>query len=936
MIDQKHSINYRCKTISAQNSNDFFNDRIINDNNQHVEIRFSKRERLPNLTKNRKPMIYTFYSNKRTRRNKSTANTRSREMIDDIHPFESANQIVKSNNNNVNHSVNPTLYSSINSSPTDICSTANLTLKFNDNKFKSNEEDNYYKILFHQVKGHNFLLLNQLKEHENFESMIQSLENKNKELKDENTELKNNKSEIENEHLQLNEKLNEFEKEKEINEQKILNEKEIAGNKIAELENKIREMEIEIINSESKIKELKNKIENNENTINDLNTENKLLKQETDDLEKIKNEINKNVFNDSKDILLQKAISMEILNGDEKTKKDLSNENELLHIKNDELSKELNTIMLEKEEKEKLIESEKEQIYLKNNQLNEELNLLKSEKIDQEKKITDLTNQLQQAENNYQKCVDEINAIKNNNIYLIKENENLKLTQTKNEETITELQKQQQAFNEYNELKNRNTLLSEENNKLEQKKSILESHCNGLKELVDLSNDDLKLKILNLKENNDLLLKRLEESDRKKDEFERKLIKLQSTFNEQLEEEKKDFIGLYNKRKRDMENNISFGEEEEDKELINSLVDRKSENMKQQNKINLLKNENRALKEVVNDLKSKIIVMKGNNSNNSINSIKNSQNEEIINSLKNENNILAKEKQIVNNYLTNSNNEIANLQQIINDKDQLINNLNYQIQEYQNKIRELEKENERKLQNENQVNCNLPNADEIINHENNNLNNMNGNNNINFDYNQELEEENKMKTYNQNNEIKMPSLNENNLIYNENEESKEPDSQNHSIQQNVNEKKTINESHSRCETASMKKYIDENNEQNNNNQHQENNDDQNQDNNQENIENNKNSIEDFNQNDDLIQSDSQSQNKDLKSKSSLNSNNNQESKEADLQHHEINLENNESSNQKEVNGGNKSVNEKKSLTQNEVLGIETQNQEINVENRKSF
>ena len=978
MRNQKVNVNYKYRTNTMENNYDPFNYVPINDNNYDDYEQFNQRDRAPSLPKMRKPMIYTFYTNNGPNRNKSkNYSIRNREIIDDNYPSLNRSQVLKNNNNiNTNRSMNYTINSTMYTSPSGMNSLGNLTTKYNDGKLKLNKEDDYYKILFHQLKGHNFLLLNKLKEQENFEEKIKDLESKNKKLEDENNELKNNKTEIENANLQLNEKLDKIEKEKEtneqkflkekemieqkilqeketneqnllkekeiseqkilkekeMNEQKILQEKEAAENKIVELENKIKEMNNEIANSEITITELKNKVENNENTITHLNDENKLLKQEAEDLEKIKNESSKKEFRDSKDISLQKEISLQVFNDDEKSKKELKIENELLQAKNEELSKEINTI---KEEKAKVVEEEKEQLNSKNNVLNEELSVLKTVKEDQEKKITDLTNQLQQAEDNYQKCIDEMNTIKNNNICLIKENENLKLTQTKNEETISEFQKQQQAFNEYNELKNRNTLLSEENNKLEQKKSLLESHCNGLKELVDLSNDDLKMKVLNLKENNELLLKRLEESDNKKNEFERKLIKLQTTFNEQLEEEKKDFIGLYNKRKRDMENNISFCNEEEDKEIVNSLVDRKSDSMKQQNKMILLKNENRALKEVVNDLKSKIIVMKGNNANNSINSIKNSQNDEIINSLKNENSILAKEKQLINNYLTNSNNEIANLQNIINEKDQLITDLSNQIHEYQNKIKDLE--NEKKLLKESLEKSNLPNVEEIINHENNNMNNMNGNDNINVNNSQELKQENKINSLISDNENKLSDLNENNFKTIENEELKEPNSQNHSVQQNISEKKSVNESHSRYETASVKHYtVEENNENNNQNN---NNNQQQDNNNQENGENDFNFMSDFNVND-LKQPDSQSQNQDIKSNPSLNINNNNENQEVNLENKEVNLENNANGNQEnliennvngnqeEVNGGNEPVNEKKSLTENEVLGVEAQNQEV--------
>lgn len=74
----------------------------------------------------------------------------------------------------------------------------------------------------------------------------------------------------------------------------------------------------------------------------------------------------------------------------------------------------------------------------------------------------------------------------------------------------------------------------------------------NMEALSDLSLEDLKMKIISMREVNDLLYQQLNEADEQKLEIEKKLIKLQAAFNDQLEEEKEkllDYIKIKNSKK---------------------------------------------------------------------------------------------------------------------------------------------------------------------------------------------------------------------------------------------------------------------------------------------------------------------------------------------------------------------------------------------------
>ena len=80
---------------------------------------------------------------------------------------------------------------------------------------------------------------------------------------------------------------------------------------------------------------------------------------------------------------------------------------------------------------------------------------------------------------------------------------------------------------------------------------MLKQKVLDLQGLSNLENEEIKTKIRSMKKVVDILYKKLQETDNKKNECENKLIKLQSSFNEQLEEDKKEILKLYAKRRKE-------------------------------------------------------------------------------------------------------------------------------------------------------------------------------------------------------------------------------------------------------------------------------------------------------------------------------------------------------------------------------------------------
>ena len=259
------------------------------------------------------------------------------------------------------------------------------------------------------------------------------------------------------------------------------------------------------------------------------------------------------------------------------------------------------------------------------------------------------------------------------------------------------------------DLEKKKTGLIEENSRLENMKKLLEFKCADLQELSNLSVDDLKTKIISMKEVNDLLYKQLQETDKQKLEFENKLIKLQTAFNDQLEEEKREIMRLYQNKKSKENREASFISGDEDTNNILSVFEegKNEEIEKLRNKMSLLYNENKSLKEVVKDLKKEIIDLKNKNSLTNkgynligvnVNMQVDKESEKIIEELMiecnkwkkqystmyNENNVLKKYVSKLEKNL-GIEDQMNNLRTLLAEKDQLLVNLSHQIKEYQSK-----------------------------------------------------------------------------------------------------------------------------------------------------------------------------------------------------------------------------------------------------------
>ena len=557
------------------------------------------------------------------------------------------------------------------------------------------------------------------------------------------------------------EKMNELEKkEKEIEEKmKDIDEKE----KIIEIEKKeIEESKLEITNKENEIGEKIKKYE----TINNI-LENK--------------EIDENEF---KNILEQNGITIKSNEKDNSKEQEINEKikkNEELELKLDRKEKELEVKKLEIEEKEKDLEIKEKTIENKNIEIEIKEKELENKKIEidiKEKEIENKNNEKQKeleikekniennlnelelkmknnegnekilqqknnVENEYNSLKIKYDELEQKNQALIKEqSQEINDYKTKNyqleqniselEKTIKELQEKSKNLEDLQSitfnLEKRKSGLLEENTRLENNKKILEQKCEDLKGLSNLSVDDLQSKIISMKEVNDLLYKQLQEADRQKLEFESKLIKLQTAFNDQLEEEKREIMRLYKNKKMKENREASFlsgGEEgnnimpnldetkkdEENKgdEKENDKDKGKPKELKESlNRMSLLRNENKSLKEVVKDLKKEIIELKNKNTlaNKGYNLIgasvggnKVDENSEKIieelmiecNKWKKEYSTMYNENNVLKKYVSKLEKNLGvedqmnNLRTLLAEKDQLLINLSQQIKAYQTK-----------------------------------------------------------------------------------------------------------------------------------------------------------------------------------------------------------------------------------------------------------
>ena len=109
----------------------------------------------------------------------SNNNTLFNNVMNKNKNINNLNNSTDQNNYSVNYTMRESNYSNFSGS-------GFTTLTYND----LNSKYNYYKVLFHQVKGHNLALLNQIKKEKDLNGIIKSLENENNKLKRENQRLK--------------------------------------------------------------------------------------------------------------------------------------------------------------------------------------------------------------------------------------------------------------------------------------------------------------------------------------------------------------------------------------------------------------------------------------------------------------------------------------------------------------------------------------------------------------------------------------------------------------------------------------------------------------------------------------------------------------------------------------------------------------------------
>ena len=111
------------------------------------------------------------------------SNTSNNTLFNNVMNKNKNMNLLNNLNDPNNHSLNYTLRDS---NYSNFSGSVFTTLTYND----LNSKYNYYKVLFHQLKGHNLALLNQIKKDKNLNSVIEALEKENLRLKNENQKLK--------------------------------------------------------------------------------------------------------------------------------------------------------------------------------------------------------------------------------------------------------------------------------------------------------------------------------------------------------------------------------------------------------------------------------------------------------------------------------------------------------------------------------------------------------------------------------------------------------------------------------------------------------------------------------------------------------------------------------------------------------------------------
>ena len=495
---------------------------------------------------------------------------------------------------------------------------------------------------------------------------LKSLNNKlNKninDLKSENISLKTKFSDEQNENkelkIQINEMQNNFESNKSqymqgINklEQDIIDYQQKEAKEKDELENQVKEL----LNENNDLKE---KIKN-------LNDENKLLKKINEDFEisqkNLLNNINKNNTQNDRNIsiLFQKQLNQ------------LRSKCNILEENKFQLKSELRKVKQEKDA------------------LSNSLNALQ-----QEKKTFNPSNMIKC---NFQRLIFE--PKKASKI------EDIEDEKQKDKKLIKNLEKN------VNLIQKKYDDLMKENNKLETKKNELIQQVNDLNDLIDLSNQELVSKILELKKVIEVLNKQIKLEINKKEALENKLIKLQKQINRQIDE-----------ASEREEASINIGKESKLSDLNNNInnegnnspftVNKNEQNNNYLNEISSLKTEKESLIKTVVNLKNEIKQLKmrlkssknfeDKKSNNLEEKISNSDDEDLIKDITEEMNRwkkayynLSKVNDYLQDKISKSESEIGveeemkNLKELLSKKDELLMNLTLQLKEYQSKCDEI-------------------------------------------------------------------------------------------------------------------------------------------------------------------------------------------------------------------------------------------------------
>jgi len=495
---------------------------------------------------------------------------------------------------------------------------------------------------------------------------LKSLNNKlNKninDLKSENISLKTKFSDEQNENkelkIQINEMQNNFESNKSqymqgINklEQDIIDYQQKEAKEKDELENQVKEL----LNENNDLKE---KIKN-------LNDQNKSLTKINEDFEisqkNLLNNINKNNTQNDRNIsiLFQKQLNQ------------LRSKCNILEENKFQLKSELRKVKQEKDA------------------LSNSLNALQ-----QEKKIFNPNNMIKC---NFQRLIFE--PKKASKI------EDIEDEKQKDKKLIKNLEKN------VNLIQKKYDDLMKENNKLETKKNELIQQVNDLNDLIDLSNQELVSKILELKKVIEVLNKQIKLEINKKEALENKLIKLQKQINRQIDEasereEASINIGKESKLS-DLNNNIN-----NDGNNSPFIVNKNEQNNNYINEISSLRTEKESLIKTVVNLKNEIKQLKmrlkssknfeDKKSNNLEEKISNSDDEDLIKDITEEMNRWKKayyNLSKVNDYLQDKiskseselgvEEEMKNLKELLSKKDELLMNLTLQLKEYQSKCDEI-------------------------------------------------------------------------------------------------------------------------------------------------------------------------------------------------------------------------------------------------------